>query len=127
MVEVWAVPRSLAATKRILQINWSCFLFLWLLRCFTSPGSLPTPIYSAQNNTAFPVLGFPIRKSPDQRLFATFPRLIAGYYVLHRHFLSRHPPYALRVFYNHLIRTFLFFEMLLYIFFFKTLLLIVYT
>ena len=34
---VWAVPRSLAATKGITN----CFLFLWLLRCFSSPGWPP--------------------------------------------------------------------------------------
>ena len=33
---VWAVPRSLAATRGITN----CFLFLRLLRCFSSPGSL---------------------------------------------------------------------------------------
>ena len=31
---VWAVPRSLAATRGITN----CFLFLRLLRCFSSPG-----------------------------------------------------------------------------------------
>ena len=34
---VWALPFSLAATHRITY----CFLFLRLLRCFSSPGSLP--------------------------------------------------------------------------------------
>ena len=34
---VWAVPRSLATTDGIAD----CFLFLRVLRCFTSPGSLP--------------------------------------------------------------------------------------
>ena len=29
-------------------------------------------------------VGFPIRKSSDQSLFADSPKLIAGYYVLHR-------------------------------------------
>ena len=29
-------------------------------------------------------VGFPIRKSPDQSLFASSPKLIAGYNVLHR-------------------------------------------
>lgn len=40
-------------------------------------------------------LGFPIRKSPDHCLFASFPKLIASYYVLYRLLLPRHPPYAL--------------------------------
>ena len=34
---VWAVPLSLAATDGIDQI----FLFLWVLRCFNSPGVPP--------------------------------------------------------------------------------------
>ena len=29
-------------------------------------------------------VGFPIRKSPDHSLFASSPKLIAGYHVLHR-------------------------------------------
>ncbi len=40
-------------------------------------------------------LGFPIRKSPDQRLLGTSPELIAPCNVLHRLLVSRHPPYAL--------------------------------
>ena len=38
---------------------------------------------------------FLIRKSPDQRLFASFPELIAGYNVLRRLSMPRHPPYTL--------------------------------
>ena len=34
----------------------SCFLFLWLLRCFSSPGSPPTPMDSVQDT---PKGGFP--------------------------------------------------------------------
>ena len=37
-------------------------------------------------------VGFPIRKSPDQSLFASSPKLIAGYHVLRRLSLPRHPP-----------------------------------
>ena len=40
-------------------------------------------------------LGFPIRKSSDQRPFAGSPRLIAGCRVLHRLLSPRHPPHAL--------------------------------
>jgi hypothetical protein len=40
-------------------------------------------------------LSFLIRKSPDQRLFASFPELIAGYNVLRRLSMPRHPPYTL--------------------------------
>ena len=69
---VWALPFSLAATKGIND----CFLFLRLLRCFTSAGVAPY----ALAGRAIPFLaglGFPIRKSPDQRLLDTSPRLIA--------------------------------------------------
>src|SRR6266550_2236445 len=38
---------------------------------------------------------FRIRKSPDQRLFASFPEHIAGYHVLHRLSMPRHPPCTL--------------------------------
>jgi hypothetical protein len=41
--------------------------------------------------------GYPIRTSPDHRLLATSPKLIAGCDVLHRLLMSRHPPYALIV------------------------------
>jgi hypothetical protein len=40
-------------------------------------------------------VGFPIRKSSGQSLFASSPTLIAGYHVLHRLLPPRHPPYAL--------------------------------
>ena len=38
---------------------------------------------------------FRIQKSSDQRLFAGFPRLIAGYHVFRRLSMPRHPPYTL--------------------------------
>lgn len=43
---VWPVPRSLAATYGIT----CCFLFLRLLRCFSSPGSLPDVMDWRQDN-----------------------------------------------------------------------------
>ena len=39
--------------------------------------------------------GFPIQKSPDQRMFGSSPRLIAAYHVFHRLSAPRHPPVAL--------------------------------
>jgi hypothetical protein len=44
--------------------NHYCFLFLWVLRCFSSPGwrLLGDPVLTGP--------GFPIRRSPDQRLLA---------------------------------------------------------
>ena len=40
-------------------------------------------------------LSFLIQKSSDRRLFAGFPRLIAGYHVFRRLSMPRHPPYTL--------------------------------
>lgn len=39
--------------------------------------------------------GFPIRRSPDRSSFTSSPGLIAGYNVLHRLLMPRHPPIAL--------------------------------
>ena len=47
------------------------FLFLGLLRCFSSPGALPCPMGSGRNAWVLPQAGSPIRVSPDRRLFAT--------------------------------------------------------
>ncbi len=39
--------------------------------------------------------GFPIRRSPDRSSLTSSPGLIAGYNVLHRLLMPRHPPIAL--------------------------------
>src|SRR6266566_3700293 len=59
--------------------------------------SLPprTLFYSGASTTALPVVGFPIRKSRDQRSVSTSPGLIAAAHVLHRLLAPRHPPCAL--------------------------------
>ena len=47
------------------------FLFLRLLRCFTSPGiACPSLFDSGRDDGVLTPSGYPIRKSPDQRLFA---------------------------------------------------------
>ena len=66
---VWAVPLSLATTNGIAV----CFLFLRVLRCFTSPGLPPAAMYSLQAVTVLPVTGFPIRTSTDQSLVSGSP------------------------------------------------------
>jgi hypothetical protein len=40
-------------------------------------------------------VGFPIRKSPDQRSVGNSPKLFAATHVLHRLLAPRHPPHAL--------------------------------
>ncbi len=51
-----------------------CFLFLLVLKCFTSQGMLLTSSVRFYSK----VEGFPIRRSPDQRLLGTSPKLIAA-------------------------------------------------
>jgi hypothetical protein len=51
--------------------NHGCFLFLRVLRWFTSPGSLRTPMNSECDNCCSQQLGFPIRTSPDHRMLAS--------------------------------------------------------
>src|SRR5213082_2362774 len=52
-------------------------------------------MYSARSTRALPRVGFPIRRSRDQRLVSTSPALIAAAHVLHRLLAPRHPPCAL--------------------------------
>src|SRR6187402_1869699 len=52
-------------------------------------------MYSAESTRALPRVGFPIRKSRDQRLVSISPGLIAAAHVLHRLLAPRHPPCAL--------------------------------
>jgi hypothetical protein len=56
--------------------NHGCFIFLQVLRWFTSLSSLDYPMYSDKRNWCSHQLGFPIRKSPDQRLLAS-PRSLS--------------------------------------------------
>src|ERR1700684_171341 len=69
--------------------NHYCFLFLQVLRCFSSLGWLPF------GYGAFSAIGCPIRKSADLMLVCSSPQLIAAYHVLLRLLEPRHPPCAL--------------------------------
>ena len=88
---VWAVPLSLAATGGIAD----CFLFLRVLRCFTSPGLPRTTMNSSHAAGVLPPAGFPIRTSTDQNLVSGSPWLFAATHVLRRLLEPRHPPHAL--------------------------------
>ena len=88
---VWAIPRSLATTDGIT----ACFLFLRVLRCFTSPGLPRTAMNSPYVTAELPAVGFPIRTSTDQSLVGGSPWLIAATHVLHRLLEPRHPPHTL--------------------------------
>src|SRR5712692_7199303 len=54
-------------------------------------------MYSGSGTRALPRVGFPIRRSRDQRLVSTSPGLIAAAHVLHRLLAPRHPPCALHL------------------------------
>ena len=63
---------------------------------FQFPGfALFRLLNSAGSDWELPQLSFLIRKSPDRRLFASFPEHIAGYHVLRRLSMPRHPPCTL--------------------------------
>jgi hypothetical protein len=76
--------------------NHCCFLFLRVLRWFTSPSSLVHPMYSDARNECSHSLGFPIRKSPDHSLVAAsrgLSQLLASFIAflrqgIHTHALS---------------------------------------
>jgi hypothetical protein len=88
---VWADPVSLAATQGIAI----CFLFLQVLRCFSSLGvSQPryefTRLYCPIKGS-----GFPHSEIPGSVLTYSSPRHIGVSAVLHRLLVPRHPPCAL--------------------------------
>ena len=63
---------------------------------FQFPGfALFRLLNSAGSDWELPQPSFLIRKSPDRRLFASFPEHIAGYHVLRRLSMPRHPPCTL--------------------------------
>ena len=65
---------SAFARHYLRNLGWC--LFLALLRCFSSGGSLPYPILFRYGWQSIALPGFPIRKSPDQRLCAA-PRSLS--------------------------------------------------
>ena len=89
---VWAIPLSLSATEGML-LQATCFPFLWVLRCFTSPSMLCVVFTTIQYSylewvSPFGNLRFIGCVSPRRRLSQTSR-------VLHRHLHPRHPPNAL--------------------------------
>lgn len=81
---VWALPRSLAATYGV-SIDFLSYGYL----------DVSVPRVGFLSDDTLWVPGFPIRTSPDHRVLAHSPKLIAGSYVLHRLLLPRHSPCAL--------------------------------
>ena len=75
--------------------NLCWFLFLALLRCFSSGGSPHTPMYSVYDDKTFLLPDCSIRKSTDITLTYSSPWLIAVSHVLLRLSVPRHSPCAL--------------------------------
>ena len=73
---VWALPRSLATTGGITF----CFLFLRVLRCFSSPGSPPLLKRMTVRQTA----GLPHSGTPGSKTACVSPGLFAACRALHR-------------------------------------------
>ena len=93
MDAVWAAPVSLSATKGIVLLKATCFPFLRVLRCFTSPCTLRAALTAVRYFflkwvSPFGNLRFIGCVSPRRSISLTCR-------VLHRHIYPRHPPNAL--------------------------------
>jgi hypothetical protein len=75
--------------------NRGCFLFLGVLRWFTSPRSLPQSYVFTLGWQGMTPAGFPHSEIPGSKLICSSPRLIAACHVLHRLSAPRHPPCTL--------------------------------
>ena len=72
------------------------FLFLWVLRCFSSPRSLLIHYFThVWIDRLFFLPEFPHSDIPGLALICSSPRLFAAYHVLLRLLVPRHSPYAL--------------------------------
>ncbi len=74
--------------------NRCCFLFLRVLRWFTSPSSLRRPMYSDGDDPSSLGTGFPIRKSPGHRLLAplrSLSQLATSFFACLRQGIHRTP------------------------------------
>ena len=87
---VWAGPFSLAATGGIDSLS-----FPPLTKMFQFSGYRFTcPIYSGMDNNRLRLLGFPIRKSPGQSVFAAtrgLSQLVTSFIALHRQGIHQLP------------------------------------
>ena len=72
-----------------------CFLFLRVLRWFTSPGSLPPAYEFSGGSRNMTCEGLPHSEIPGSKPVCGSPRLIAACHVLHRFSAPRHPPSTL--------------------------------
>ena len=80
--------------------NRCFFLFLRVLRCFSSPGSLPCVMDWRMDDWCCPA-GFPHSEICGSSDICSFPQLIAAYHVFLRLLVPRHPPCALSCLTSH--------------------------
>ena len=71
------------------------FLFLRVLRCFSSPGCLPYPILFRYGYLDITPGRLPHSDTFGSKPACGYPKLFAAYRVLHRLLAPRHSPYAL--------------------------------
>ena len=83
------------------------FLFLWVLRCFSSPGCLPITIFFIIGSSNITLTGFSHSDICVSSLACSSAQLFAAYRVLLRLLAPRHPPNAL---FSLTFRLFLFFN-----------------
>lgn len=79
----------------LLSESFVYFLFVLLLRCFSSQAFLHLSYLFTQGFWSFIFKGFPHSDSRGSRLFSSSPRLFAALHVLRRLSMPRHPPLAL--------------------------------
>ena len=79
----------------LLGESFAYFLFLQVLRCFSS---LRSPLHPVMQMTVLQTAGLSHSEIHGSMVICTYPRLIAACHVLHRLREPRHPPDALTCF-----------------------------
>jgi hypothetical protein len=79
----------------LLAESLTCFLFLRVLRWFTSPGWLPPTYGFSRGYIGISRCGLPHSDISGSKPVCGSPKLFAACHVLHRLLAPRHPPYAL--------------------------------
>ena len=87
---IWALARSLAATRAI-SVD---FFYLRVLRCFTSPRVAPITYGLGDGFRQMNGGGLPHSDISGSTPACDSPKLIAACHVLHRRSKPRHPPYS---------------------------------
>ena len=79
----------------LLSESFGYFLFVLLLRCFSSQAFLLADYWFISRFQSFNSEGFPHSDSHGSRLFSSSPWLFVALHVLRRLSVPRHPPLAL--------------------------------